>query len=370
MEIDTQVNFPKLFPRHVRTALLWIALAAQLASTSCGLTDRLAAAIEDSPGVESPTSDAPRVTVYFTDPGAPGAASWSGGPDEALEAAINTAQESVDIAVYSFSLEGIGEALQRADRRGVAVRLVMERDNLERSLPAQLARNGLPVVGDEGEGRMHNKFVVIDRQEVWTGSMNFTGSGTYQDHNNLVQIRSEHIAENYTTEFEEMYLKRQFGAGSPANTPHPTVERLEVYFSPDDGVEKRLVELVRSAKSSVTVMAFSLTSDALTEALLERASKGARVRVVLDEEQAYSNTGGDYQTLKKAGIDVRLDGIPGQMHHKVLVVDGEWVAFGSYNFTRSAEVRNDENLILARDAELAGLFLEEFENIYRQAKAD
>ena len=248
----------------------------------------------------------------------------------------------------------------------------MERDNLDRRVPEELSANGLTIVGDEGEGRMHNKFVIIDQQEVWTGSMNFTGTGTYDDNNNLVRIDSAQVAQDYTTEFEEMYSDRRFGAGSPANTPHPTVTvdgaQLEVRFSPDDGVENRLVELVHNAQTSVTVMAFSFTSDALAEALLDQARDGVRVRVVLDEEQAGSNTGGEYQRLKDAGIDVRLDGIPGQMHHKVLVVDGKWVAFGSYNFSRSAEVRNDENLIIAEDAELAEKFLGEFEKINEMAR--
>lgn len=316
-----------------------------------------------------PAGETPAVEVYFTDPAAPGAAGWSGGPDEALAAAIDAAGERVDVAVYSLSLERIGAALERADRRGVEVRMVMEADNLERTLPARLARNGMRMVGDGDAGRMHNKFVVIDRREVWTGSMNFTGTGVYQDHNHLVRVRSEKVAENYTVEFEEMYLKQQFGADSPANTPFPRVAWLEVYFSPDDGVEQRLAALIGEAERSVTVMAFSLTADPLAEALLEQAGRGIAVRAVLDEEQVYSNTGGDYAKLKDAGIDVRLDGSPGQMHHKVVVVDGRWVAFGSYNFTRSAAVRNDENLILAEDAELAGRFLEEFEKIYSQAAA-
>ena len=71
---------------------------------------------------------------------------------------------------------------------------------------------GIPVLGDRREGLMHDKFVVIDRSEVWLGSMNYTYSGTYEDNNQLIHIRSVEMAENYTTEFEEMFVDDKFGA--------------------------------------------------------------------------------------------------------------------------------------------------------------
>ena len=56
------------------------------------------------------------------------------------------------------------------------------------------------------------------------------------------------------------------------------------------------------------------------------------------------------------------------MHAKVIILDEETVIFGSYNFTRSAEENNDENVLIIRDAGVARLFLEEFERIYSAAK--
>ena len=66
-----------------------------------------------------------------------------------------------------------------------------------------------------------------------------------------VRIQSKQLAENYLTEFEEMFLDHQFGAGSPANKPLPILEIegnvVKVYFSPDDGTLERVLELVQSA---------------------------------------------------------------------------------------------------------------------------
>ena len=68
--------------------------------------------------------------------------------------------------------------------------------------------------------------------------------------------------------------------------------------------------------------------------------------------------GGEYLNMLEAGIDVLLDGNPKSMHHKVIIIDDEIVVTGSYNFSKSAKTRNDENTLILFDREIAG----EFEN--------
>ena len=81
-----------------------------------------------------------------------------------------------------------------------------------------------------------------------------------------------------------------------------------------------------------------------------------------------SNTGGDYQHLLENGIDVRLDGNPKSMHHKVIIIDGRIVATGSYNFSKSARTRNDENTLILHDSKIADVFLDEFERVWELAE--
>ena len=161
-------------------------------------------------------------TIYFTDPGGPNARSLRGGPDRALAEAIDQARLSVDVAAYSFNLWSLRESLIDAHRRGVTVRLVTESDNLDSDELGELKEAGIPILGDRRQGLMHNKFVVIDRLEVWTGSMNYTINGGYRNDNNLLRVRSNRLADNYTTEFEEMFVDDRFGPGSPGDTPHPS----------------------------------------------------------------------------------------------------------------------------------------------------
>ena len=111
-------------------------------------------------------------TAYFSDPENPVSSSYRGGPDEALADAIRDARVSVDMAIHFLDLWSIRDALIDAHRWGVTVRLVTESDYIDVPEIQELREAGIPVLGDRREGRMHNKFVVIDRQEVWTGSLN------------------------------------------------------------------------------------------------------------------------------------------------------------------------------------------------------
>ncbi len=308
--------------------------------------------------------------LYFTDPTSSLAAQKTGGPDGPLAEAIDAAKLSVDVAAYSLSLNSIRDALLRAHDRGVRVRMVMESDNLDRSDPQRLKEAGIPILGDRREGLMHDKFVIIDSSEVWMGSMNFTDSGAYEDNNELMRIRSLKMAENYTKEFEEMFTDDRFGEDIVAETPNPRVTiddtPIDVYFSPDDGVQQSFVELVENAQKNITFLAFSFTADEIGEAVRARALDGVKVQGVMDNEQINSNAGTEYDPFQQAGLDVLRDGSPGQMHHKFMVIDNSIVIFGSYNFSNSAEVRNDENLLVIYNTAIAAQFIAQFQRVNAQ----
>lgn len=310
--------------------------------------------------------------IYFTNPNSPLASQQTGGIDLPLVAAIDSARLSVDVAIYSLSLNSVRDALIRAHERGVQVRMVMESDNLERADPQRIKEAGISILGDRREGLMHHKFAVIDKSEVWLGSMNFTDSGAYQDNNVMMRIRSVKIAENFTKEFEEMYLEDKFGDTIAPETPNPQVTldgiAIETYFSPDDGVQPKIIEAINDANESVYFMAFSFTADPIGDAVRKRAADGVTVAGVMDEEQVASNIGTEFEAFRQAGLDVYQDGGAGQMHHKTIVIDESVVITGSYNFTNSAELRNDEYALVIYSEEIAALFVAEFQRVYEQAR--
>lgn len=333
------------------------------------------ALIPDRPPIPTPTSLEEQnnwFAVYFTNPSSPTATSYRGGIDDDLAATIDTARVSVDVAIYDLNLWSIRDALIAAHRRGAEVRVVTESDNTDEQEIQDLKDAGIQVLGDRHEGLMHDKFVVIDRSEVWTGSMNFTTGGSYLDNNNLIRLRSTKLAEDYTREFEQMFVDDHFGGEKTSQTPNPTVtingSLVEVYFSPEDGTLEHLLQTVGSADQSITFLAYSFTSDELADALIERANAGVKVQGVFDKDQYHSNSGTEYDRLVDAGIDVRLDGNPRLMHNKVIIIDNQVVITGSYNFSNNAEYNNDENTLIIHDPEIAKQYSAEFEQIYSEAK--
>jgi phosphatidylserine/phosphatidylglycerophosphate/cardiolipin synthase-like enzyme len=317
-----------------------------------------------SNGVDTPPLDnSDAIRVYFT-----------GGSHDykqvitAVTDAIDTAQSSIDIAMYNLNLREVEQALRNAHRRGVNVRLIVESDALDGLVLRSLKSSGIPVVSDGRESLMHNKFMVIDNRQVWTGSLNLTDNGVIEDRNNLVRLVSPSIAEYYTQEFEEMFTAGLFGNNSPEGSPSDggfkaAAIPVEVYFSPDDGVMDIILDEVASAREEIAFLGYSFTSDPLAQALVEKARQGVRVMGVFDSDMVVANTGSDYEWLLNAGLPVCRDGEEGLMHHKVIVIDQQVVITGSYNFTSSAERFNDENVLILHDPYLAELYLGEYTDI-------
>ena len=71
----------------------------------------------------------------------------------------------------------------------------------------------------------------------------------------------------------------------------------------------------------------------------------------------------EYGKMRKAKLDVLQDGNPYVMHHKVIIIDGRTVIFGSFNFTKNADKDNDENLLIIDDPALAKAFEAEFQRV-------
>jgi phosphatidylserine/phosphatidylglycerophosphate/cardiolipin synthase-like enzyme len=136
-------------------------------------------------------------------------------------------------------------------------------------------------------------------------------------------------------------------------TPCPT---LAVYFSPNGGCTQAIIRELDKAMSSVLVQAYSFTSAPIAKALLSAHKRGVKVQVIFDKSQRtqkYSSA--DF--LANQGIPTRIDATHAIAHNKVMIIDGETVITGSFNFTKGAEEKNAENLLVIRDKALAGRYI-------------
>jgi len=312
---------------------------------------------------------------------------------------INAATYSIDISLYSLSGtvgSTIATALINAKNRGVAVRVIGEKDN-QSTVPWTTLKNaGIPVIDDSydalnlGIGLMHNKFFVFDNRDttsdaddwVWTGSWNCTDPGTTNDLQNVIEIQDKALANAYTVEFNEMWgsptmtpnaSASRFGARKYDNTPHRFVINgtpVSLYFSPSDRTTSRIISAISGAQYSVGFCLLSFTRSDITNALATKEYAGLRVHGVMDNN---TDQGTQFDTLNALGIDTRLDVNGAYLHHKYCIVDAEGpganavTVTGSHNWSSNAENSNNENTLIVHSDRIANLYLQEFAARYQES---
>ncbi len=130
------------------------------------------------------------------------------------------------------------------------------------------------------------------------------------------------------------------------------------------GCSDRVLALANSANSALWVAVFSFTHEAIAESLVAAAARGVDVAVVVETRQETPVM----PRLLEGGVRVREDGNGSSMHHKFVVVDGDVVATGSFNWTNNGDYNNDENLVILHSEGAAKQFAAEFLRVWDMGK--
>ena len=126
----------------------------------------------------------------------------------------------------------------------------------------------------------------------------------------------------------------------------------QIYFSPKGGCTEAIVNEISHAKSEIYVQAYSFTSAPIAKALVDAYKRGIKVEVILDKSQKKERyTSATF--LANSGIPTYIDSKHAIAHNKIMVIDKETVITGSFNFTKAAEEKNAENLLILKSKELA-----------------
>jgi phosphatidylserine/phosphatidylglycerophosphate/cardiolipin synthase-like enzyme len=136
-----------------------------------------------------------------------------------------------------------------------------------------------------------------------------------------------------------------------------TTADVEVHFSPAGDCTETIVKELGKAKKTVFVQAYSFTSAPIAKALVDAHKRGVHVEVILDKGQRtekYSSA--DF--VSRARIQTFIDARHAIAHNKIMVIDEKVTLTGSFNFTKAAEEKNAENLVVIRSSELAAQYLE------------
>ena len=316
---------------------------------------------------------------------------------------ISLATRQLDVAIYDCRLEAdaarpIREALQNRIQQGVAVRLIYDDsfkkpqshhefesiggDFAEGGTHERVEELGLPaelIRGIQGEGLMHQKFMVRDSQAVWTGSMNWTNDSMTRMENTIVSAVAPDLAALYLRDFEQLWQSRQtLESGSFRTSPveltyNGQTAETDVDFSPGQGeyINEWVAKRVLKARRRIVFCSMLINSSKLLNALMR----------VLDEQKlelwgVYDKTQMDgvlHQWDENPQVQWKVEAVhrllreaemigkeslpyrPGHshnfMHNKLLVID-DAVITGSYNLSHSAQA-NAENMLAIESPSLA-----------------
>lgn len=256
----------------------------------------------------------------------------------------------VDCAFYDLDLENIINSMIKKHYR-----LVVD-DGSKVSIPHR---------EDNNNQLMHNKFCVLDKKIIG-GSFNPKKTSLFKDYNNLIVIESDYLTKNYEAEFEELWNNSR-----PGNkVKYPLIDygntRIENYFCPEDACKDHLLNVLNNA-NEIDFLLFSFTDKDILSKLVERYTSGAIVKGVVEKQRINMQ----YELgkeLRLNGIDVKTDSNPYLLHDKTWIINNETIIIGSYNPTSAGNKKNDENILIIHNKELAEKMKLRFEDIYSKAQ--
>ena len=149
------------------------------------------------------------------------------------------------------------------------------------------------------------------------------------------------------------------------SSPAHAGAEIEDAFSPHQGATQLILGVIAEAHQSIHVAAYTFTSRPIADALIKAANRGVDVRLVLDMRQS-RRCGNLAHYLASHGILMRKNGEYSVMHDKFMVIDGKTLELGSFNYTKSAEERNAENVLVLREApKIAREYAEEWDVLWQ-----
>jgi phosphatidylserine/phosphatidylglycerophosphate/cardiolipin synthase-like enzyme len=303
---------------------------------------------------------------------------------------LRGARETLELALYDIRLPGapgdlVAGELRAAAARGVRVRLLYNVDSnrppaiqpppstrpeLLHQLPVE--DRGVPGIPD----LMHHKYVVRDREAVWTGSANWTTDSWTRQENVVLTLDSEPLAVAYLANFEELWERRDVersGRVDPDPIELGDGGSVRAWFTPGHGqqLSQRIATAIGCARRRVRIASPVITSAPVLATLAEiGANGGVDIAGVIDEPQTDAvygqwamngSSAWKIPLLAKALSMLPFSGKPSTpwgpatvhdfMHAKVTVAD-DTVFVGSFNLSRSGEM-NAENVLELRDPDLA-----------------
>ena len=303
-----------------------------------------------TPSRKTPPTGAASETTSTTNP-TPSAAGWSlvTEPNQGMGqiySLMSSPQHTLDMTMYELSDPQAVDILEADARRGVMVRVLLDRDyesSFNQPAFTALSSNGVHVRWAPSGTIFHQKTITVDDRTSAIMTLNLT-SAYYSTSRDFAVITTD---ARDVAAIEQVFDGDWSGSGPPAAGP----TGLDLVWSP--GAQGPIVSLIDSARSSLLVENEEMDDPAVTSALEDAAQRGVTVDVVMTYSSSWA---GAFGQLVGAGVKVSTYPSDGSLyiHAKVIVADGASLILGSQNFSVSSLDYNRELGIITSDPALVG----------------
>jgi phosphatidylserine/phosphatidylglycerophosphate/cardiolipin synthase-like enzyme len=302
-----------------------------------------------------------------------------------LVAFLAAARRTLDLALYDVRLPGsvgdtVRDAILGAADRGVAVRIAYNGEYRNpipvppppSTIPDLLEELPVPTCGIPGiPDLMHHKYVVRDREAVWSGSTNWTLDSWQRQENVVLRAESPDLAARFSEDFEQLWRTQEVDKSGRVD---PGDGAVRAWFCPGRGdrLAHRIAHAIGCARTRIRIASPVITSGPILGTLAQVASDGRvdlagvvdRTQIAEVLSQWHENGNAMWKTpalvaaLTRAPFSGKLstpyapDALHDYMHAKVTVAD-DTVFVGSFNLSHSGEL-NAENVVELEDPSLAG----------------
>ncbi len=132
-------------------------------------------------------------------------------------------------------------------------------------------------------------------------------------------------------------------------------------FTPGGNCAQMIINEINNENSSILVQAYQLTSADIAKALVNAKRRGVMVKIILDKTQYTQKRYSSATFFDHAGIPIWIDNKPAIAHNKIIILGNTTVITGSYNYSKNAEYRNAENLLIIKSKPLAAIYTQNFQ---------
>lgn len=292
---------------------------------------------------------------------------------------IKNAKKTIDIAYYGIGDQPkIIQAIKNVQTQGVKVRFITDLDEnanniysntlellkfLKYSQTDNFQHTSIEKFKISSKKQykkklMHNKFMIIDDKVLITGSANISETCLSGFNSNLIFLaKNSDLINYYKKEFEQMYSGNFHELKNVNESKLVSITdknlKIEVVFSPKEPViDNKIIPLVQNAKNYIYIPIFYITHKKLIEELIDAQKRNVDVKIIMDALCANQFKKYVY-LMRKNKIKVKVENQAGKMHSKAMIIDDKISIIGSANYSKAANISNDENTLIIYNKDIA-----------------